>query len=123
MKPGLKAKWISALRSGDYVQGTGMLRQDVEDKDKPHAFCCLGVLCDLMGADWSNHGIPVLDGVILQKGIDNIDDVHEFGADEYISYAGLEIVDLASAAQVDLATMNDRGSSFATIANHIEETL
>lgn len=33
--------WVRALRSGEYEQGQGQLR-DLDDK-----FCCLGVLCDL----------------------------------------------------------------------------
>lgn len=41
-------KWIKALRSGKYTQGTGKLR----DKDK---FCCLGVACDLYDKNiWLN---------------------------------------------------------------------
>lgn len=35
-------KWIPALRSGEYEQGTGTLRT-VENQ-----FCCLGVACDLI---------------------------------------------------------------------------
>jgi hypothetical protein len=34
----LKAKWVAALRSGEYVQGTAYLESDGK-------FCCLGVLC------------------------------------------------------------------------------
>ena len=34
-------KWISALRSGDYSQSGGLLR----DRE---GFCCLGVLCDVV---------------------------------------------------------------------------
>lgn len=49
MNPEVKAKWIAALRSGDYVQGQGALRRG----DK---YCCLGVLCDLKlredGQEW-----------------------------------------------------------------------
>ncbi len=36
----IKAKWLNALRSGKYKQGTRALRS----KDK---YCCLGVLSDL----------------------------------------------------------------------------
>jgi hypothetical protein len=43
MNPIVKAKWLKALRSGDYEQGRGVLRT-ADDK-----FCCLGVLCDLYG--------------------------------------------------------------------------
>jgi hypothetical protein len=38
----LKQRWIDALRSGKYAQGTHNLRT-VDDK-----FCCLGVLCDVI---------------------------------------------------------------------------
>lgn len=40
MNPEIKAKWIAALRSGDYKQGRNQLR-------KQDSFCCLGVLCNL----------------------------------------------------------------------------
>jgi hypothetical protein len=39
-----KAKWVAALRSGEYEQGRMYLKRD----DK---FCCLGVLCDLVARD------------------------------------------------------------------------
>lgn len=37
-----KARWVAALRSGEYRQGKSLLR-DSEDR-----FCCLGVLADLV---------------------------------------------------------------------------
>lgn len=40
MKTEIAKKWATALRSGEYNQGYGRLR----DGD---SFCCLGVLCDL----------------------------------------------------------------------------
>lgn len=43
LNPEVKAKWVAALRSGKYVQGTGRLCRDGK-------YCCLGVLCDVMGA-------------------------------------------------------------------------
>lgn len=49
MNPQVKAKWIDALRSGEYQQGDEALQND-------DGFCCLGVLCDLYskekGLDW-----------------------------------------------------------------------
>lgn len=45
LKPEVKAKWLAALRSGEYQQGVSQLRY--EDPDKVQRFCCLGVLCDL----------------------------------------------------------------------------
>lgn len=40
MKPKIKALWVKALRSGDYQQTRGRLREG-------SSFCCLGVLCNL----------------------------------------------------------------------------
>ena len=39
MTPELKARWIVALRSGEYTQGRHALRT------KKGRYCCLGVLC------------------------------------------------------------------------------
>lgn len=45
----LKAKWTTALRSGAFTQGEGMLHNPKED-----SYCCLGVLCKVMGATWKS---------------------------------------------------------------------
>lgn len=39
----IQKKWLEALRSGDYKQGKRYLNQGNEK------FCCLGVLCEVMG--------------------------------------------------------------------------
>jgi hypothetical protein len=41
MNKRVKELWVKALRSGEYKQGTGHLR------DKNNNFCCLGVLCNI----------------------------------------------------------------------------
>jgi len=41
MNKNISRQWTAALRSGEYKQGQGMLRNDGGD------YCCLGVLCDL----------------------------------------------------------------------------
>lgn len=40
-----KSRWIAALKLGNYKQGKNFLRKNDE-------YCCLGVLCDLMGVEW-----------------------------------------------------------------------
>ncbi|QGT54329.1 hypothetical protein b3_0085 [Synechococcus phage B3] len=49
MKQEIKEKWVAALRSGEYQQTTGNLRDE-------KGFCCLGVLTDLYlkenGVEW-----------------------------------------------------------------------
>lgn len=46
MNQKLKAKWVAALRSGEYMQGAGRLKI-VDGTRVTH--CCLGVLCEVMG--------------------------------------------------------------------------
>lgn len=82
MDAALKAKWVEALRSGDYRQGEGQLHNNDND-----TFCCLGVLCVVMGAAFgpahieyetddglavceATH-VPVLNGEVLSSGEDN----------------------------------------------------
>lgn len=48
MRPDIKARWVAALRSGEYQQGRANLY--TEDSNGKH-FCCLGVLCDLAVQD------------------------------------------------------------------------
>lgn len=47
-------KWTAALRSGEYAQAEGVLR------DSNDAFCCLGVACDVyakeVGGEWREGG-------------------------------------------------------------------
>lgn len=57
MDPEIKAEWVAALRSGDFIQVRGTLRS----KSVPNGRCCLGVLCDVLdkrnGTDDWNPGI------------------------------------------------------------------
>lgn len=50
MNQEIKAKWVAALRSGEYAQSTGSLRG-------PEGFCCLGVLCEISKQE-TGFGIP-----------------------------------------------------------------
>jgi hypothetical protein len=45
----IKAKWVQALRSGEFKQGVAKLH-DPQD----NTFCCLGVLCKVMGAEFGD---------------------------------------------------------------------
>lgn len=44
-----KKKWLKALRSGDYKQGSGCLKRVNENGT---TYCCLGVLIDTLGTRW-----------------------------------------------------------------------
>lgn len=45
MNPEVKSAWLTALRSGNYVQTRFNLERI--DSDGTSKFCCLGVLCDI----------------------------------------------------------------------------
>lgn len=50
MDADLKARWVAALRSGEYKQGRGQLQ------DTKNRYCCLGVLCRVAGWKISSDG-------------------------------------------------------------------
>lgn len=117
MNPEIKSEWTTALRSGEYEQGTGMLRS-ADDK-----FCCLGVLCDL----------AVQNGVIPKPDVCFEDETaHEYlyGADqlggilpsELVKWAGLESHS-PSVGGDNLSHLNDGGTPFPEIADLIERHL
>lgn len=76
MDANLKAKWVEALRSGDFKQAQTELHNSASD-----SYCCLGVLCKVAGATWTSFEkemegddgcylatldhVPVKDGVLL----------------------------------------------------------
>ncbi len=102
MNPELKAKWLRALRSGDYSQ----CRKDLRDAD---SFCCLGVLCDVSGLGGWNGADQYVIGEDARSG--------------YPHGAVREAADVDGGMVRRLARMNDDGASFAEIADVIEREL
>lgn len=123
MKPQIKKLWIEALRSGEYEQTQGCLRDET-------GFCCLGVLTDLYlkehDEDWTAG-----DGIICSE------NRNPYSAHEEVNYlpedvriwAGLlsqspTVVTRESSQDSGieaLANLNDSGKSFQEIAQIIEE--
>jgi hypothetical protein len=104
VNPEYKAKWVAALRSGQYQQAQKALKSE-------GGFCCLGVLCDVMRADvcgeWDE------DDYFVTGSIDD-------------SYLPDDVATLASVdcdVQNSLVDMNDKGATFSAIADYIERTL
>lgn len=112
MNPEIKAKWVAALRSGKYQQGSHQLKND-----DLGTHCCLGVLCELHAEEtkdeWSvdeeykdpryNGKTDVLPAVVME-------------------WAGLEENNPYLNDQT-AAYKNDRGVPFETLATLIEENL
>lgn len=64
MNPDVKARWVAALRSGDYQQWTGRLRLPADGTDE---FCCLGVLCDISAGDDVGHWTGIETELVCYK--------------------------------------------------------
>ncbi len=104
MKPELKAKWIATLRSGNYKQANGVLRDDENN------CCCLGVLCDIVQPNgWSNETSTCYE----HGGHSFI-----FPGTKFLSKVGLTEEEARKAAQ-----LNDKGAPFEEIADWIEANL
>lgn len=124
MNQEVKEKWLAALRSGDYVQGTGTMRRIPDDG--PDRFCCLGVLCE----------VAITEGVAVRReqvvGRYAYDGRVGFLPDSVRDWAGLDedsvripsaaVSDIfpLSATDVNISGVNDRGVPFEDIANLLE---
>ena len=118
MNPEVKARWLAALRSGEYAQARERLR------DRTGAMCCLGVLCDLYAKDypevaWERVALGektrwwTFGGAELEPPAD------------VARWAGLrneydQVVYNPMAGDLSVAEANDNGQTFAEIADLIE---
>lgn len=94
----LKAKWVAALRSGDYKQGRAYLERD-------GAYCCLGVLCKILG-------LPTDDPQKTNAGADVTSELYR------------PLRDLLPSAFRKLTDLNDAFKApFTEIADYIESNL
>lgn len=94
-------KWVKALRSGKFKQGTGTLFKETEN-----SYCCLGVLCAINELD--------LYGDLLYSGQSESLGMSSDNGKLPKKYKG-------KGREVDsLADLNDEGRSFKQIANIIE---
>jgi hypothetical protein len=97
-----KDKWVAALRSGDYKQGTYQLINDNNE------YCCLGVLCRLA------------DGVVKEPFFTNVK------GDGLMNKEVSELVGLTKHYETlrSLVYFNDiQKNTFSEIADYIESTL
>lgn len=104
-----KARWVAALRSGEYKQGYGRMRTG-------NRFCCLGVVCDLVDPSRWEEG---------DRGRHLYADLspHKLGWEGYPPKETAASVGLSLRHMQDLAKMNDREFSFEEIADYIEREL
>lgn len=139
MNEKIKAKWIDALLSGEYKQGTNVLANA-----NTNEYCCLGVLCEL----------AVKEGIVERKNVrytlpDNdtrinaisYGSVHpRYDVTNNVTFLPPEVMEWAEITSPDpkleikqtligertiraLSLLNDEGSSFADIAKLIKEQM
>lgn len=123
MNPEVKQKWIDALRSGKYEQGSEKLRS-------VSGYCCLGVLCDLYAqehnVEWEFRGNEETN--LQPQGYWYFDKESEFLPESVMNWAKLfrnpmlriEDDDEMFEVNEEVSTLNDEGYSFSTIADLIE---
>jgi len=129
MNTEVKQKWIDALRSGKYDQGSEKLRS-------VQGYCCLGVLCDLYSqeqdAEWEFRGITETN--LQPQDYWYFEDQSEFLPDSVKEWAGLPVgnpavrVDVTEADDEndwfytdEIANLNDSGYTFNELSNLIEQ--
>lgn len=110
----VKAEWLAALRSGEYVQGYGYLKTDA-------GYCCLGVLCDLAVK------AKVIPGPQQNEDGESYDYGEEFEDNVFLpqevqNWAGLDPNPGSDDADRPcLSVMNDEHYTFGDIAEQIEQ--
>jgi hypothetical protein len=118
----VKVKWLEALRSGKYTQGTGALQSVHEDGSR--SFCCLGVLCEVaieMGVMLDTGTGVAVPGPIAAVTYDGASSYPPIKVEEFATVGGAALQGWEVNGE-SLVNMNDnRGDSFETIANFIEE--
>jgi len=130
MNPEVKQKWIDALRSGKYEQGSEKLRT-------VSGYCCLGVLCDLYAqehnTEWEFRGNEETN--LQPKDYWYFEDQSEFVPESVMDWAGF--TENCPVVKIDveekdednwfyhegLADLNDSGYTFNELSNLIEQQL
>lgn len=110
MTPELKAKWLTALRSGEYLQARNVLQKGIGESYEGN--CCLGVLCRVAGIEPKKTGKDI-----------TFEGQASCLSERMSARFGVPLI-----AEGKLARMNDGDEdiaphSFAQIADWIEENI
>jgi hypothetical protein len=118
MNPVVKEQWVKDLRSGDFKQWRSQLHHEDE------GYCCLGVLCD------QAFKAGIVNRALTDDGNVYYDDADCYLPDAVVKWAGIPHngayddgveYDEQFTPGPTLASDNDDGASFSTIADTIEK--
>lgn len=119
MNPEIKQQWVDALRSGEYKQGKGYLKQIVNGET---TFCCVGVLVDIAvksGLDSSTVIRFDEDASILPEAVGTWADLDQ---DIVLGKVTGVTADQYEERKLSLYYQNDTDNkTFSEIADYIEE--
>lgn len=116
MKPEIKQRWITALKSDEYKQTQRYLKTQ-------EGFCCLGVLTDLYLQEIGDLWHPENDG---DKICYSFNDCAMDLPQGVVEWAGLACDDptvTINGVATELSALNDEGTNFQEIAKLIESSL
>lgn len=129
MRKEVMKKWVKALRSGKFKQGTGTLKQYNSKGEAQH--CCLGVLCELYNSEMKKSKKKTLPEKICDNDSDFSFGYSRFGDSkedlprEVMKWSGIENslgqFNLSDNHYETLADLNDLGRKFKTISDIIEK--
>ena len=120
MNKEFKAKWLAALRSGEYKQTEGRLRR--QQKDGSWNYCCLGVACDVLKPDgWGT--IENGEGPSRNWAWHYTFADPELGSTAYLPEDLGDLIGVDMTWQSRLSIRNDNGETFEQIADLIERGL
>jgi hypothetical protein len=125
LDPEFKKLWVAALRSGEYQQTRQTLYRTEGDQDYPAGMCCLGVACDLaikhkiVEAAWHATGNR-MEFVLANEGagtnVPPIELFYKIITDNTRPVNEWQLPDGST-----LYGLNDKGYTFAQLADLIEE--
>lgn len=126
MNADVKARWIAALRSGNYNQTRGCLGA-INTETGSQAHCCLGVLCEILSIPSQRKATDVHNVVELAYGNPNELPERAILPTSAQEAAGLDAANpsavTVSGLDSSLAELNDMGKTFDEIADIIEAQL
>lgn len=122
-------KWVEALRSGEFQQTTGKLVARSPDGVESH--CCLGVACEVYRREFGGDALPKVPKSERRDDIGYKDSTNKRAPDYVVTLSlpdpvreWLGLADQSGRFFADremfLTNLNDRGDSFAKIADVIE---